>query len=95
MWVARGGTGTPLIGKVWPGFTAWTDYYHPNSDRYWETQLKGFLNTVPVDGTISAVRVQRCVHVRACVRVCACVCVCARACAYECAVVRVPGFGWT
>lgn len=50
IFITRNATGTPLIGKVWPGFTAWTDYYHPNADRYWETQLKGFLNTVPVDG---------------------------------------------
>jgi alpha-glucosidase (family GH31 glycosyl hydrolase) len=52
---------------VWPGFTAWTDYYHPNADRYWETQLKGFLNTVPVDGTtVSTARVSVCVCGGAC-----------------------------
>jgi alpha-glucosidase len=35
---------------VWPGSTAWPDFFHPDSDKYWSTSIKGFLSTVPVDG---------------------------------------------
>jgi alpha-glucosidase (family GH31 glycosyl hydrolase) len=47
----RAGSGKdPYIGKVWPGSTAWPDFFHPDSDQYWSTSIKGFLSTVPVDG---------------------------------------------
>lgn len=42
---------TPFIGRVWPGFTAWPDFLHPNADAYWSALIRDFLKTVPVDGT--------------------------------------------
>ncbi|KAL6079351.1 P-type domain-containing protein [Balamuthia mandrillaris] len=40
----------PFIGKVWPGFTAWPDWFHPNATSYWTQMIQIFLETVPVDG---------------------------------------------
>src|SRR5690606_21192979 len=37
------------------GSTAWPDFFHPDSDQYWSTSIKGFLSTVPVDGNFLAV----------------------------------------
>jgi len=42
---------TPIINKVWPGFTAFPDFSLKNrTDPYWETLIRDFLGQVPVDG---------------------------------------------
>ncbi len=32
--------GENLIGKVWPGYTHWVDFSHPNAFEYWELMLR-------------------------------------------------------
>eukprot|EP01103_Thecamoeba_quadrilineata_P002341 TRINITY_DN12310_c0_g1_i1.p1 TRINITY_DN12310_c0_g1~~TRINITY_DN12310_c0_g1_i1.p1 ORF type:complete len:899 (-),score=146.47 TRINITY_DN12310_c0_g1_i1:76-2772(-) len=46
----RNANGSIFIGQVWPGLTAWTDFYHPNASSYWQAQISDFLSMVPVDG---------------------------------------------
>ncbi|WAQ96934.1 LYAG-like protein [Mya arenaria] len=40
----------PIIGKVWPGTTAYPDFYHPNASDYWYTHAKAYHDIVPFDG---------------------------------------------
>ena len=28
-----------FIGKVWPGLTAFPDFFHPKANQYWQTQV--------------------------------------------------------
>eukprot|EP01087_Luapelamoeba_hula_P008083 TRINITY_DN2007_c0_g2_i1.p1 TRINITY_DN2007_c0_g2~~TRINITY_DN2007_c0_g2_i1.p1 ORF type:complete len:632 (-),score=85.35 TRINITY_DN2007_c0_g2_i1:24-1835(-) len=42
--------GQPFMGKVWPGITSWPDFFNPATQPWWSTQIKGFLNAVPLDG---------------------------------------------
>eukprot|EP00475_Leptophrys_vorax_P036702 TRINITY_DN6246_c0_g1_i1.p1 TRINITY_DN6246_c0_g1~~TRINITY_DN6246_c0_g1_i1.p1 ORF type:complete len:932 (-),score=235.95 TRINITY_DN6246_c0_g1_i1:106-2901(-) len=42
--------GDVFIGKVWPGTTAFPDFFHPNTSDYWYGLIKGFLDTTPLDG---------------------------------------------
>ncbi|XP_055955044.1 lysosomal alpha-glucosidase isoform X1 [Patella vulgata] len=42
--------GKPLEGKVWPGFTYFPDFTHPNSQQYWTTIVKNFHDKVAFDG---------------------------------------------
>lgn len=43
-------TGTPLIGKVWPGFTLFPDFTNPGTTDYWISQLATFHSKIPFDG---------------------------------------------
>ncbi|KAJ7315883.1 hypothetical protein JRQ81_002045 [Phrynocephalus forsythii] len=43
-------TGQPLIGKVWPGPTAFPDFTHPETQRWWQETVKDFHDQVPFDG---------------------------------------------
>ncbi|XP_053392914.1 lysosomal alpha-glucosidase-like isoform X2 [Mercenaria mercenaria] len=40
----------PIIGTVWPGTTAFPDFFHPNSSAYWLQQAKAYHDMVPFDG---------------------------------------------
>ena len=42
--------GKILIGKVWPGKTAFPDFFHPKSYDYWLKQAKRFHKKIPFDG---------------------------------------------
>ncbi|GFO23423.1 lysosomal alpha-glucosidase, partial [Plakobranchus ocellatus] len=42
--------GEILIGKVWPGETAFPDFFHPSALPYWYKQMKGFHAKLPFDG---------------------------------------------
>ncbi|RUS71085.1 hypothetical protein EGW08_021146 [Elysia chlorotica] len=42
--------GKILIGKVWPGETAFPDFFHPNAYNYWYSQAKQFHDKLPFDG---------------------------------------------
>jgi alpha-glucosidase (family GH31 glycosyl hydrolase) len=42
--------GKVLTGKVWPGITAFPDFFHPNANQYWEDQISKFHQLLPVDG---------------------------------------------
>ncbi|KAH0632013.1 hypothetical protein JD844_020013, partial [Phrynosoma platyrhinos] len=42
--------GEPLIGKVWPGLTAYPDFSNPNTHQWWLENLNRFHSLVPFDG---------------------------------------------
>ncbi|XP_062388120.1 lysosomal alpha-glucosidase [Sardina pilchardus] len=46
----RNATGQTLIGKVWPGPTAFPDFTNPETVRWWEECIRDFHAKVPVDG---------------------------------------------
>ncbi|NXE82841.1 LYAG glucosidase, partial [Cochlearius cochlearius] len=43
-------TGQPLIGKVWPGPTAFPDFTNPETHEWWHDMVKDFHDQVPFDG---------------------------------------------
>ncbi|XP_053423823.1 lysosomal alpha-glucosidase isoform X2 [Nycticebus coucang] len=43
-------TGQPLIGKVWPGFTAFPDFTNPETLDWWQDMVAEFHAQVPFDG---------------------------------------------
>uniref|UniRef100_A0A3P8WJY7 Lysosomal alpha-glucosidase n=1 Tax=Cynoglossus semilaevis TaxID=244447 RepID=A0A3P8WJY7_CYNSE len=43
-------TGDILIGKVWPGPTAFPDFTNPEAIQWWEDCIRNFYSKVPVDG---------------------------------------------
>ncbi|KAL8564096.1 hypothetical protein ACOMHN_034573 [Nucella lapillus] len=43
-------TGGLLIGKVWPGETAFVDFFHPKAFLYWLTCILRFHRILPFDG---------------------------------------------
>ncbi|NWW54633.1 LYAG glucosidase, partial [Pedionomus torquatus] len=46
----RNATGQPLIGKVWPGPTAFPDFTNPETHEWWHDMVKDFHAQVPFDG---------------------------------------------
>ncbi|NXN29051.1 LYAG glucosidase, partial [Nycticryphes semicollaris] len=42
--------GQPLIGQVWPGFTAFADFSNPDTQQWWLENLQRFHARVPFDG---------------------------------------------
>ncbi|NXN16898.1 LYAG glucosidase, partial [Indicator maculatus] len=46
----RNTTGQPLIGKVWPGPTAFPDFTNPETHEWWYDMVKDFHDQVPFDG---------------------------------------------
>ncbi|KFQ24562.1 Lysosomal alpha-glucosidase, partial [Merops nubicus] len=46
----RNATGQPLIGKVWPGPTAFPDFTNPATHEWWHDMVKDFHDQVPFDG---------------------------------------------
>jgi alpha-glucosidase len=42
---------TDTGAKVWPGTTAFPDWFHPNATTYWMNQITNFLSGVPIDGS--------------------------------------------
>nr|XP_015212266.1 PREDICTED: lysosomal alpha-glucosidase [Lepisosteus oculatus]XP_015212267.1 PREDICTED: lysosomal alpha-glucosidase [Lepisosteus oculatus] len=46
----RNATGQPLIGKVWPGPTAFPDFTNPETQRWWLDNIQDFHAKVPFDG---------------------------------------------
>ncbi|XP_077184313.1 lysosomal alpha-glucosidase [Paroedura picta] len=43
-------TGQPLMGKVWPGPTAFPDFTNPQAQQWWYDMVKDFHDQVPFDG---------------------------------------------
>ncbi len=39
-----------VVGFVWPGYTAFIDFVHPNTTRYWATMLDRLYSLIPFDG---------------------------------------------
>uniref|UniRef100_A0A8D0D4M4 Lysosomal alpha-glucosidase n=1 Tax=Sander lucioperca TaxID=283035 RepID=A0A8D0D4M4_SANLU len=46
----KNATGRILIGKVWPGPTAFPDFTNPETRCWWEDCIRDFYSKVPVDG---------------------------------------------
>ncbi|XP_034449680.1 lysosomal alpha-glucosidase isoform X3 [Hippoglossus hippoglossus] len=46
----KNATGHILIGKVWPGPTAFPDFTNPETRKWWEDCIRDFHSKVPVDG---------------------------------------------
>uniref|UniRef100_A0A3Q0T6M1 Lysosomal alpha-glucosidase n=1 Tax=Amphilophus citrinellus TaxID=61819 RepID=A0A3Q0T6M1_AMPCI len=46
----KNATGHILIGKVWPGPTAFPDFTNPETRKWWEDSIRDFHSKVPVDG---------------------------------------------
>ncbi|XP_022608272.1 lysosomal alpha-glucosidase [Seriola dumerili] len=46
----KNATGHILIGKVWPGPTAFPDFTNPETRQWWEDCIRDFHSKVPVDG---------------------------------------------
>ncbi|NXD21371.1 LYAG glucosidase, partial [Spelaeornis formosus] len=42
--------GQPLIGQVWPGYTAFADFSNPDTHQWWLENLQHFYARVPFDG---------------------------------------------
>lgn len=36
--------GSVFAGVVWPGTTAWPDFFHPDAQTYWNEQFESFFN---------------------------------------------------
>ncbi|XP_061605366.1 lysosomal alpha-glucosidase isoform X2 [Phyllopteryx taeniolatus] len=43
-------TGHLLLGKVWPGFTAFPDFTNPETRQWWQDCIVDFYSEVPLDG---------------------------------------------
>lgn len=41
---------TPYLGQVWPGPVYFPDFTHPNAQQYWTDSVKGFHDSVKIDG---------------------------------------------
>ncbi|XP_056143796.1 lysosomal alpha-glucosidase [Lampris incognitus] len=46
----KNASGQTLIGKVWPGPTAFPDFTHPETRNWWEDCIREFHSKVPLDG---------------------------------------------
>ncbi|XP_036408755.1 lysosomal alpha-glucosidase [Megalops cyprinoides] len=46
----KNATGQPLIGKVWPGPTAFPDFTNPEARSWWEDNIRDFHSKVAFDG---------------------------------------------
>lgn len=42
--------GSNYVGQVWPGYTLFPDWFAPNTQQWWTTHIKAFLDDVPLDG---------------------------------------------
>lgn len=40
----------PVVGQVWPGYTAFPDWTHPNTSSWWNRQISRFHELIPFDG---------------------------------------------
>ena len=39
-----------LIAQVWPGYTAFVDFLHPNASEFWSEGLQALYDKIPYDG---------------------------------------------
>lgn len=38
------------VGEVWPGYTVFPDWWHPNASKYWSDEIAAFMKRVGLDG---------------------------------------------
>ena len=50
VFVKEAGTGEPVKGQVWPGETAFVDFFHPNATEYWVGNLERLYEKVQFSG---------------------------------------------
>ena len=48
--VKDSGGQNPIVGKVWPGYTVFPDFFHPNASMYWTQQVENFHQQLSFDG---------------------------------------------
>ncbi|RYY34261.1 hypothetical protein EON62_03455 [archaeon] len=46
----KSANGSILIGQVWPGYTAFPDFFSANAQSWWTAQIQSFHNQLPFDG---------------------------------------------
>ncbi|KAI7897105.1 alpha glucosidase [Mucor mucedo] len=42
--------GSEYIGQVWPGYTTFPDWWHPNITKYWEKKIIDWMDLLKLDG---------------------------------------------
>lgn len=42
--------GSVLVGKVWPNEAVYPDFFHPEAEGWWSSQLDSFQQTIAFDG---------------------------------------------
>lgn len=42
--------GTDYIGQVWPGYTTFPDWWHPNATEYWTKEIVDWVSLLDLDG---------------------------------------------
>ncbi|ORY93432.1 alpha glucosidase [Syncephalastrum racemosum] len=42
--------GSEFVGQVWPGYTAFPDWWHPNVTEFWGKEMSDFINLLDLDG---------------------------------------------
>ncbi|KAG2214664.1 hypothetical protein INT46_005681 [Mucor plumbeus] len=49
VWI-KNADGSDYIGEVWPGYTTFPDWWHPNATEYWTKEIVDWVNLLGVDG---------------------------------------------
>ncbi|KAF1796868.1 glycoside hydrolase family 31 protein [Mucor lusitanicus] len=49
VWI-KNADGSDYIGQVWPGYTTFPDWWHPNATEYWTKEIVDWVNLLGVDG---------------------------------------------
>ncbi|KAI9249248.1 alpha glucosidase [Phascolomyces articulosus] len=42
--------GSYFVGEVWPGYTVFPDWFHPNASLYWDYEIASFMSRLELDG---------------------------------------------
>ncbi|CDS08206.1 hypothetical protein LRAMOSA02154 [Lichtheimia ramosa] len=42
--------GSDYVGQVWPGYTVFPDWFHPNASTYWNYEVASWLDRLNLDG---------------------------------------------
>ena len=50
IFIKKANSDDPIIGKVWPGDTAFPDFTHPNATQWWTDMTAAYHDVVPFDG---------------------------------------------
>lgn len=50
IFIKRNDSVTPIVNKVWPGYTVFPDFHNSKAVDYWNEFNGDFLNRVPIDG---------------------------------------------
>lgn len=42
--------GSECVGQVWPGYTVFPDWWHPNAQKYWDHEIGDWMTRLHLDG---------------------------------------------